>query len=290
MALAGGSLVVVLVALSRREGAARCARLAPWFVVVALLCEHLWALGSYNRWDRPARTYPTLPVMDRAAQLLGHERLVAQGEVFRPDAGTVYALRDSRLYDGFGTPHEMYVWHERGLLGTRKLAPTQASRTDGSRLILLPNPGGAIPTDVIDLSLERLPETDEGLRLAQDRLALPRARLAETPHDAGAVSYDVDDSTEVALRVRAARPGRLVLADLFYPGWRAWLDGVEVAVRCSVPYREVSVPGGIHRVVFRYIPTSYRVGLFCTLATLLAAIMALTVPHATSACTALPRF
>lgn len=56
--------------------------------------------------------------------------------------------------------------------------------------------------------------------------------------------------------------GLLVLADAYYPGWRAELDGGEVPIwPTNVALRGVSVPAGAHRVVFQYDPSSFRLGL-----------------------------
>ncbi|HUY32813.1 MAG TPA: YfhO family protein [Pirellulales bacterium] len=73
----------------------------------------------------------------------------------------------------------------------------------------------------------------------------------------------VDDlPTRMAINVDVATAGRLVLADTWYPGWRATVDGHEAAVdRAHGVFRGVSVPGGRHQVVFGYEPVSFRLGL-----------------------------
>lgn len=64
-----------------------------------------------------------------------------------------------------------------------------------------------------------------------------------------------------------SRPGLLILADLFYPGWRAELDGQPVEIlRVNYVLRGIALPPGEHRVVFRFAPTSLYTGLGMTLA------------------------
>ncbi len=64
-------------------------------------------------------------------------------------------------------------------------------------------------------------------------------------------------SEQVALAVATDRPGYLVLADSWYPGWQAWLDGQSVPVyRADYIFRAVAVPPGQHTVVFEFRPLS----------------------------------
>lgn len=58
----------------------------------------------------------------------------------------------------------------------------------------------------------------------------------------------------------------LILDDTYYPGWRVRVDGVERPMQlANAAFRAVEVAPGEHRVVFRYEPASFRVGLFLTL-------------------------
>lgn len=70
----------------------------------------------------------------------------------------------------------------------------------------------------------------------------------------------------VELDVSMTGAGFLVLADAFYPGWEAWVDGrKEDILRANVVSRAVALRPGEHRVVFRYLPRSLRRGLVVTL-------------------------
>ena len=65
--------------------------------------------------------------------------------------------------------------------------------------------------------------------------------------------------------------GLLVLADLFYPGWTAEVDGrpAEILMADGV-FRAVALPQGTHRVVFRYQPLSVKIGAALSALALLA--------------------
>lgn len=78
----------------------------------------------------------------------------------------------------------------------------------------------------------------------------------------------------VAVQASLNKPGALVLADSFYPGWRAYVDGSESEVlRANFFFRAVSLPAGEHLVEFRYRPASFTIGLAISLATLCGAVL-----------------
>lgn len=67
---------------------------------------------------------------------------------------------------------------------------------------------------------------------------------------------------EVVTRFSATAPGFLVLNDVFYPGWKAFLDGKETTIlRANYLFRAIAVPEGQHTVQFRYEPLSLMAGL-----------------------------
>jgi len=80
----------------------------------------------------------------------------------------------------------------------------------------------------------------------------------------------------VVVQVSAEGVAWLVLSDVWYPGWSAFVDGTEVEVlKGDYLFRAVHVPGGRHIVTFVYSPWSFPVGLVlslvawpCVLATL----------------------
>lgn len=64
------------------------------------------------------------------------------------------------------------------------------------------------------------------------------------------------------LEVQTEKPGFLVIGDVWYPGWRAWVDGRPTPVlRAYTALRAIPVPAGAHTVVLRYEPFSVRFGL-----------------------------
>lgn len=63
----------------------------------------------------------------------------------------------------------------------------------------------------------------------------------------------------------------LVLSDLWFPGWGAYLDGVEVEIyRANYLLRALAVPPGSHTVEFKYRPLSFTIGASLTTITLIS--------------------
>jgi uncharacterized membrane protein YfhO len=78
----------------------------------------------------------------------------------------------------------------------------------------------------------------------------------------------------VTLEASLNRSGILVLADSFYPGWRAYVNGQEKEIlRANLFFRALHLSAGEHVVEFRYEPRSFTIGLTISLVTLTSLIL-----------------
>ncbi len=114
------------------------------------------------------------------------------------------------------------------------------------------------------------------------RIALVEAALpglpADVPADAAPATARITHFEPEALEVdvESARPGLLVLAEPWFPGWTATVDGNDVpCVPANGWMRGVPLAAGHSKVVLRYASTYLKPGLalsFATLALILAAL------------------
>lgn len=75
----------------------------------------------------------------------------------------------------------------------------------------------------------------------------------------------------VVLDVALDEPGLVVLADVYYPGWRLTIDGRPAPTyRTNRLMRGAAVTAGKHRLVYTYHPRSFRAGSWITMAGLAA--------------------
>jgi hypothetical protein len=141
---------------------------------------------------------------------------------------------------------------------------------------------------------------DQGVRIYENTEALPRARwvpqarvypvpkellqqlaqgtidprttvLLEEPPPSGArysatdaggtVSFVRDDPESIELDVDAPAAGFVVLADQYFPGWGATVNGADAPIlRANYAFRAVEVPAGRSIVSFRFRPRSVAIG------------------------------
>jgi hypothetical protein len=85
------------------------------------------------------------------------------------------------------------------------------------------------------------------------------------------VSYEAE---RVELDVEAEETCILLFQDLYYPGWRAFVDGARQPILSSaMGTRAIELGKGSHRVVMEYRPGSLKLGLGLTVLGLISAII-----------------
>lgn len=85
------------------------------------------------------------------------------------------------------------------------------------------------------------------------------------------LNYQPETFTVIAL---TSAPAYLVFSEVWYPGWRAWVDGVETPIyKANLAFRAIYLEqAGEHTVVMRFEPLSWQIGLSLTMMTLLGCL------------------
>lgn len=100
-------------------------------------------------------------------------------------------------------------------------------------------------------ALSVLKETPFVVILHGEAKATSSSEITE-PFDFQFIDYQ---STSVEIRVNTDSEAYLYLADAYYPGWRATVNGEETEIyRANVMFRAVRVPAGESTVVFEFVP------------------------------------
>lgn len=91
--------------------------------------------------------------------------------------------------------------------------------------------------------------------------------------DTSSRGFHLTSSSPLALQVECLHPALLVVCDLYYPGWKATIDGSACSIfRADYLFRAVPVPAGKHIIRFEYQPLSFMIGLALFLLTIVALI------------------
>ena len=86
-------------------------------------------------------------------------------------------------------------------------------------------------------------------------------------------------NTSVTIEASTSAPGMLILADAYYPGWKAFVDEREKQImRANNFFRAVELPAGTHKVRFEYAPWSFTWGSRISLITASVVVLVTIAP------------
>lgn len=112
-------------------------------------------------------------------------------------------------------------------------------------------------SDAFDPSQTVVVEEDPGLQLVD---------TGQTQWTAEITSYSLNS---ISLNVSTPKNGILVLSEIHYPGWNAYVDGTQWRIlRANWNQRAVPISAGDHHVELRFEPASFRKGVWITIAAL----------------------
>jgi len=265
----------------------RLADAAAW-TLIAILSVAWWSANA----ERMPVGSPGLYGKGPVPAALGSMR--ADGGVFRfyredlpfrdtnPSAGNTSAYQRDRVFSLHSLlPNLHSPWGLESITGYNAAEPVdgrapladslgpETFRLFNVRYVISNYQEGTPPSDFTVIYNDRLLD----LRVLKVNNALPRAYLVDDHAITPALIVE-RRSDQVLIEADAPRPGRLILSDRHYPGWRAWVDDDETRIeKANTLVRSVRIDKGRHRVRFSYQPVSQRIGLWITLTSLLAAAL-----------------
>ncbi len=173
----------------------------------------------------------------RALSMVGVTNLVqdpADPLLRAPDLRVAYSGPDARVYENTGALPRAWV------VGRQRLAASP------------------------ELALHAVGDPDFDPR----RTAVVERSVAGLgPGGGGTARIAAYEPERVEIDAVSRGPGLLILSDLYYPGWKAAVDGRDVDIeRVDYLLRGVPLADGEHRVEFTYEPASWRIGWILSLA------------------------
>jgi hypothetical protein len=110
--------------------------------------------------------------------------------------------------------------------------------------------------------------------IADGAVDLHRTAITDRPISLpGAAGAEVVQTLEyqpgwLQLKVSAEQPALLVMAESYYPGWMAWVDGTRAEIfRTDIAFRGVAVPAGSHTVRMEFRPVILPISIAVSVGT-----------------------
>ena len=233
---------------------------------------------SFDLWGARYFLLPASP--DWTSTERGFASFLHQTKLIHPDEEVLYGRRSGEGGEPWALRHD---WQLRRNLDVyprawivhsaqvRSPASDSGTRAQYIRTVIYMNdPIWSEPgRPVLDLRQTALIETNDKASL---KGYLSRAALGPS-ESVAVVKYQPQ---RVELSASLERPGLVILADVYYPGWRLTIDGTPAPIlRANRMMRGAAVRAGKHTLVYTYEPETFRVGAMVSSAALLG-LLALT--------------
>ncbi len=298
--LTGGglfTLVAGLIHLRRKHRLGPTAFIASLLLVITV---DLWSFSNpmvkITSLDLSQKKIELLKPLDRDPDLY---RVVTMGNLFRQNEGFLYRYQNIQGYDPLILKRYLaylnksqnlpecseavnvhYVTRLNNSL-IRMLNMKYAVRDDGHvlkqqdfmpRAFMVRNAIAVPSENVLDFMMS------DAFNPAKMVVFEPQYRRFILPNDNGEgfegscliIQYDHET---IRIRASANQPGYLVLSEIYYPGWKATVDGNKVPIlRGNYLFRVVPLDRGTHEVQFNFVSRPFRIGAIVSVFTLVCSV------------------
>jgi len=126
--------------------------------------------------------------------------------------------------------------------------------------------------DGVDTTFEEMQQTTDFRDRSWIDAPMP---LHEEQNGSGVVSSILPRTNGYRIRVTMTSPGRVIVSEPVWRGWRAYIDGRRVEMQIAdLAFLAIYVPAGTHTIRLVYLPDSFVIGRTITFGTLIALILA----------------
>lgn len=106
--------------------------------------------------------------------------------------------------------------------------------------------------------------------IINDQIGFDPNSISSCPSDSSNVNFSQDTDNYISLTAQTDCPRLLILADAWYPGWQAHINGRPTKIyRTNHAVRSIYVPAGQHQITFSYFPSTFKIGLIIMLFSLI---------------------
>lgn len=273
---------VILVAATVLLGIYRWARLRLLVTMVLsiIMFGELFRFGhKYLSFNRKELVFPTTPVIDFLIEKQKEEPpfRVSGGDAIPMNMLAPYGIETAEGYDAFyplnyanflAKVNNLDAKQPLGRYGAIERFDSELLDLANVRYVLAvkrtegkPDPNGK-PSYLFDPPKLQPVFTDGSVVVLENKDAYPRAYLEDGD---GEVQFRVYEPQYKKISIDTPVATNLVLAETFYPGWQAFVDGekVEIVEHDSV-FRQISLPEGKYIVEFVYDPKAVKIGKIIT--------------------------
>ncbi len=111
----------------------------------------------------------------------------------------------------------------------------------------------------------------------RNTLLLAEKPKTELPQNTGYISNQTEitnySANKIDIKVNTDKNGLLWLSDIYYPAWKAYVDGKKTKIfSADFSFRAIEVPKGEHKVTFAYSSSKFTLGMILTLITIFASV------------------
>lgn len=248
-------------------------------LVVGLVIFDLFSFGWqwYVEEKKPAEYYASDPIIEFLKKDKDFFRVV-NSDILSPNAGSAYSIFTTsgsnplslKEYEGISQREDLlnvkYVLSKKNLDKDKyELVFADGERKVFQRKIFTPR--AFVPTKVVMAESAGLLEGDkfdaQSLAVIGGADAVSGKLTGENRGEVRIVSYQPN---KISLEAQMKDDGFVVLSEIYYPGWKAYVDDKPSRVyRADKLLRAVFIPKGKHKMVMVFDPGSYKLGLRFTI-------------------------